>query len=252
MPQSDFLPRPARTRPLTVRLAHHADQVKAAQALRYQVFAEELGARLDSRTPGLDIDLFDAYCDHLLVCDEESEQVVGTYRILPPAQAQRLGSYYSDAEFDLIRLQSIRPYLVELGRSCVHPDYRTGAAIALLWGGLADYMSRYRHRYLIGCASIGMGDGGYQAVSVARQLLQRGLAPVEWRVQPRQPLPNTAFSAQGGDAAIPPLIKGYLRAGAYLCGEPAWDERFNSADLLLLLPMERIDRRYARHFFKSV
>ncbi|WP_269531216.1 GNAT family N-acetyltransferase [Chitinimonas sp. BJYL2] len=238
---------PQLTRQLTVRLAQTADEVREAQALRFKVFAEEMGARLSSRTSGLDVDLFDAHCDHLIARDEDTGEVVGTYRILPPARARALGGYYSDTEFDLTRLQHIRDRMVEVGRSCVHPDYRNGTTIALLWAGLADYMHRGNHDYLVGCASISMADGGHVAASLYRQLKRTSLAPVEWRVTPRCALPLDALD---GDrpAVLPPLIKGYLRAGAFVCGEPAWDPDFNTADLLILLPMQQLNQRYMRHF----
>jgi putative hemolysin len=139
-------------------LASHEGDVRAAQKLRWKVFAEEMGARLVTPEAGLDIDLYDAYCDHLLVRDSATGEVVGTYRILGPDAARRIGGYYTDQEFDLTRLQHLRGRMVELGRSCVHADYRGGAVISLLWAGLAEYMLKNQHDYLIGCASIGMGD----------------------------------------------------------------------------------------------
>jgi len=240
--------RPAKSqRPaLSVGLALNADEIRAAQKLRYRVFAEELGARLPTRTPGIDRDIFDAYCEHLVVRDDATGQIVGTYRILSPEQAATIGSYYSEGEFDLTRLQHLRPRMVEIGRSCVHPDYRNGATIALLWSGLADYMQRCGHEYLIGCASISMADGGHAAASLFRRL-DSHLSPIEFRVFPRCPLPLDALR-QDVAAELPPLIKGYLRAGAYLCGEPAWDPDFNTADLPILMPMSRLTARYSRHF----
>ncbi|SFN28694.1 Putative hemolysin [Formivibrio citricus] len=235
---------------LTIQLARDEDAVRAAQALRYKVFAEEMGARLTGREPGLDQDLFDAYCDHLIAQDDETGEVVGTYRILPPHQAKRLGSYYSDTEFDLTRLAALRPQLVEIGRSCVHPDYRTGATIALLWSGLADYMHQRGHQYLIGCASVPMIDGGHLAASLYRKLAEKHLSPAEWRATPRCALPLNALNRKL-DPETPPLIKGYLRAGAMICGEPAWDPDFNTADFLILLPMRKVNARYARHFMKN-
>lgn len=240
----------AERRTLSVSLAHSETDIRAAQALRYKVFAEEMGARLACREPGIDADLFDPYCDHLLVRDDQSGEVVGTYRILPPAQARRLGTYYSETEFDLTRLQHIRPSTVEVGRSCVHADYRTGATIALLWAGLAEYMATHQYQYLIGCASMSMADGGHMAASVFRTLSAKSISPIEWRVFPRCPLPLDALDDKQ-QAEIPPLIKGYIRAGAYVCGDPAWDPDFNTADLFVLLPMSRINARYARHFLKD-
>jgi putative hemolysin len=231
---------------LSVGLAHSEREILAAQKLRYRVFAGELGANLPTRTPGVDQDIYDPYCEHLVVRDENSGAVVGTYRVLSPENARQIGSYYSENEFDLTRLQHLRPRMVEIGRSCVHADYRTGTTITLLWAGLAKYMLENRYDYLIGCASISMADGGHAAASLYNRLGQN-MSPIEYRVFPRCPLPLAALK-NDLPAELPPLIKGYLRAGAYVCGDPAWDPDFNTADLPILMPMSRLDGRYAKHF----
>ena len=243
-------PATPRKRRLHVGLAHSQSENREAQKLRYRVFAEELGARLPTRTPGVDIDLYDPYCDHLIVRDEDNNRIVGTYRILAPDAARRTGGYYSETEFDLTRLQLLRESMVEIGRSCIDPDYRTGATIALLWSGLARYMAQGNYRTLIGCASIGMADGGHIAANLYSRLGEH-MAPPEYRVFPRHPLPVERL-CNGQPAELPPLIKGYLRAGAYVGGEPAWDPDFNTADLLIMLPMSRVESRYARHFMERM
>jgi putative hemolysin len=243
--RSNFQPGPASR--YHVSLAVDDSEIREAQRLRYAVFAEEMGARLSSVLAGHDIDLYDPFCDHLLVRELGSGEVVGTYRILPPDAAKSVGSYYSEQEFDLTRLNFLRPRMAELGRSCVHPAHRSGGVIARLWLGLADYMTRYGYEYLVGCASIGMADGGHIAASVYRQLTANHLAPIEWRATPRYRLPVESLD-DGQTAALPPLIKGYTRLGAMVCGEPAWDPDFNTADLLMLLPMAQLNRSYARRF----
>ncbi|MFT3849427.1 MAG: GNAT family N-acyltransferase [Propionivibrio sp.] len=235
--------------PLSVGLAISEREILGAQKLRYRIFAEELGARLDPRTPGVNQDIFDPYCEHLVVRDESSGEIVGTYRILAPEQAKAIGSYYSETEFDLIRLQHLRPRMVEIGRSCVHPDYRTGTTIALLWSGLAQYMTNRGYDYLIGCASISMADGGHGAAALYDRLGEY-MSPIEYRVFPRCPLPLAALR-NDQRITVPPLIKGYLRAGALICGEPAWDPDFNTADLPILMPMEKLADRYSRHFVEK-
>ena len=167
--QTDQSPRPERHR-LSVGIAQSPREILQAQKLRYRVFAGELGARLPTRTPGVDQDIYDAFCDHLVVRDENSGSVVGTYRILSPEKACKVGNYYSENEFDLTRLQHLRPRLVEIGRSCVDADYRTGATITMLWAGLAKYMIDNRYGYFIGCASISMADGGLAAASLYSRL----------------------------------------------------------------------------------
>ncbi|QLG88682.1 GNAT family N-acetyltransferase [Chitinibacter bivalviorum] len=232
---------------LSVSIAKTKSEIKAAQALRYRVFAEEMGAKLSTKEPGLDQDLFDKYCDHLIAQDNLTGEVIGTYRILPPHKARKVGSYYSDTEFDLTRLQHIRSQLVELGRTCVHPDYRTGSTIALLWSGLTQYMVKNNYQYMMGCASVSLNDGGHTAASLYRKIAKKAMAPVEWRVFPRCPLPISALDEKI-EIETPALIKGYLRAGALVCGEPAWDPDFNTADFLMLLPTQNINNRYAKHF----
>jgi putative hemolysin len=231
---------------LTVGLATCEADVLAAQKLRWQVFADEMGARLPSRVPGVDQDIYDPYCDHLIVRDENSGRVVGTYRILSPQASRRIGGYYSESEFDLTRLGHLRQHLVEIGRSCIDAEFRSGAVIALLWSGLANYMKQNGHEYLMGCASIGMKDGGHNAAGIYNVLTEH-MAPLEYRVFPRCPLPLDRIEA-ASTPEVPPLLKGYMRAGAWICGEPAWDPDFNTADLLLLMPMSRVEGRYSRHF----
>ncbi|MCL2525245.1 MAG: GNAT family N-acetyltransferase [Betaproteobacteria bacterium] len=231
---------------LTASLARGVGEILEAQRLRHRIFADELGARLPSRTPGVDHDIYDPFCEHLLVRDWQSGEVVGTYRILAPEDAARIG-YYAENEFDLTRLRHLRPRLVEIGRACVHPDYRNGATISLLWSGLARYMVRHGYGYLMGCASISMADGGHAAASLYDRLAAEHLGPQEYHVFPRCPLPLAALR-RDQPTEVPPLIKGYLRAGAWICGEPAWDPDFNTADLPILLPMDRIAGRYARHY----
>lgn len=228
-------------------LAQSESEVREAQRLRYKVFAEEMGAHLQNGEQGIDRDIYDAYCEHLLVRDTDSNEVVGTYRILSPEQAKKLGGYYSEEEFDLTRFTIFRNHMVEVGRSCVHPDYRNGAVISLLWQGLAEYMVTGKYGYLIGCASISMADGGHMAASIYNRIKTDSLSPVEWRVFPRCALPLDALES-GLNAPLPPLIKGYLRLGSYVCGDPAWDPDFNTADLLMLLPMTRLNASYVRHF----
>jgi putative hemolysin len=233
----------------TVALARSEEEVREAQRLRYKVFVEELGAHVKTRLQGHDIDHFDPFCEHLIVRESGADRIVGTYRILSPEAARRVGSYYSESEFYINRLQNLRSRMVEVGRSCIHPDHRSGAVITLLWAGLAEYMVGNNYEYLMGCASIGMADGGHNAANLFSQIDPTHMAPAEYRTFPLHGLPIDRL-ANGQPALVPPLIKGYLRVGAWVCGEPAWDPDFNTADLLLLLPMSRMNPRYMRHFVK--
>jgi putative hemolysin len=230
---------------LTVAVASTPSEIEDAQRLRYKVFAEEFGAAIGKGT-GLDVDEYDAHCDHIVVRDQQTLRVVGTYRVLPPHAARRLGRLYSESEFDLRRLDGLRPSMIEVGRSCVHRDYRSGPTIMLLWAGLAQYMKAHRYRHMVGCASVALADGGQQAAFV-QHAAQRFLAPAEFRVFPLLRFPHEKIE-RWPHAEMPPLLRGYLRLGASICGEPAWDPQFNSADFLVLLSLERLHPRYARHF----
>ncbi|MFF2009401.1 GNAT family N-acetyltransferase [Streptomyces sp. NPDC058195] len=233
-----------------VSLAAGRDEVRAAQRLRHQVFAGELGARLDGTEPGLDTDAFDAYCDHLLVREQTTGEVVATYRVLPPERARAAGGLYAESEFDLGRLGPIRDDLVEVGRSCVHPAHRDGAVIALIWAGLARYMERTGHNWLAGCCSIPLADGGAAAAGAWETVRTKYLAPEDHWVTPRRLWQPTAAArpVRTGLATLPPLLRGYLRLGAQVCGAPAHDPDFDVADLYVLLSLRRTDPRYLRHF----
>lgn len=240
---------------LEVVWARSEEDVRAAQRLRYAIFADEMGARLSvppGSPAGHDIDLFDPYCEHLLVRlasteDGEPGEVIGTYRVLTPDAAKRVGGLYSETEFDLTRLRPLRGKMVELGRSCVHPDHRNGGAIMSLWGALAEFMVRNNLDTMIGCASISMRDGGHSAASLWEQLRQTHLAPIDLQVHPRLPLPVEELDRHL-QVEPPALIKGYLRCGAKILGAPAWDPDFNTADLPMLMRIADLPARYRRHF----
>ena len=174
-------------------------------------------------------------------------KVVGTYRALPPHQAARIGRLYAESEFDVSRLTHLRPKMVEVGRSCVHPDYRSGAVIMSLWAGLAAYMKHNGYETMLGCASVAMVDGGHYAANLYCALRDTAMTAPEYHAFPHTPLPVDELRT-GADVAPPPLVKGYLRLGAKICGAPAWDPDFNCADFLTLLRLSEINARYARHF----
>ena len=236
---------------IEVSWAKHQDEVREAQRLRYQVFANEMGARLPATIAGHDIDLFDDYCEHLLVRDGNTGTVVGTYRVLTPAQAKRVGGTYTDTEFDLTRLRNVRERMVELGRSCVHADYRHGGVILSLWGALFEFMSRNQLDTMIGCASIPMLHNGIvsgdAAASMWQQLSKSNLASIEFHVRPRLPLPIEELDTNL-PVEPPALIKGYLRLGAKILGAPAWDPDFNTADLPMMMQVKDLPLRYRKHF----
>lgn len=228
-------------------LTRDDELVEAAQRLRYRVFAEELGASLATTDPGRDVDHFDQYCDHLVVRADRTGEIVGTYRMLPPERVAAAGGYYSETEFQLGALADLRPNLVETGRACVHPDHRAGGVVSLVWAGIARYLLLTGHTHLMGCGSIPLADGGALAAGVWDLVQAKHLSPPERRVKPRRAW-DAASAPRAGRTVVPPLLRGYLRLGAWVCGPPALDPEFGVADLLLLLPLDRIDDRYLRFF----
>lgn len=247
MLQLDRSRRSAEQTRFAVSLAATAAEVEEVQRLRWRVFVEEQGARPADGCQGVEADRFDPFCKHLIVRDQSLGKAVGTYRVLTPDKARRLGGFYTEQEFDLAGLAAHRDQIVEIGRSCVHPDYRSGVVISLLWAGLAGLIMGTDARFVIGCASISMSDGGHEAASVYASLADEHLAGAGFRVTPRAPL---ALDRLRVDPFIkpPPLVKGYLRAGAEVAGPPAVDPDFGTADLPMLLTLDRLAPRYARHF----
>ena len=242
---------------LAVGWATTTDQVREAQALRYRVFVDEMGARLSAppgTPPGLDVDRFDAHCEHLLVqtaaTNDAPAQVVGTYRVLTPASARRAGGLYSDQEFELSRLDRLRPRIAELGRSCTHPDYRTGGVILMLWAALADFMGQNGLDITVGCASMSLHDGGHSAASLWHKLRLSHLADADLAAMPRLPLPVDGLRGDL-DVEPPALIKGYLKCGGKVLGPPAWDPDFRTADLPMMMNLADLPSAYRRRFIRT-
>lgn len=249
---------------ISVRWATCEHDVRQAQRLRYLVFAEEMGARLNppAGTPaGLDADSFDPFCDHLMVSSvvrncPGAGKLIGTYRVLSPQAAGRAGGLYIDTEFDLAPLSGLREHALELGRSCVHREWRSGAVIMALWAALLRYMLERQLDIMIGCASVSLGDGGQCAAGLWNRLQQTHLVAPELRVLPRvEWSPSLDYWSDLGPtnyaaALVPPLVKGYLRCGARLLGPPALDAAFNTADLPMLLRLGDLATRYRKHFLR--
>jgi putative hemolysin len=233
-------------------LAEDPSTVLAAQRLRYRVF--HAAHATSDATPlaansGVDQDAFDAHCEHLVVRDARSGDVVGTYRILTAERAREAGGFYSETEFDCARLRRLDARLVEVGRACVDPDYRGGSVITLLLTGLTRWVVANRYDYVMGCASIDVTRGMAEAATLCRRLVHEHLAAGEWRVVPHTPFRPGEYPPCA--AELPPLIKAYLRFGASVCGEPAWDAEFQTADVLMLLPMAAMDPRFRARLLRD-
>ncbi len=233
---------------LRVKLAHTQEEVRASQKLRYRVFAEEMGASVHSEHPGEEADHYDPYCQHLMVWDEASDRVISSTRILTGHMVRKAGGFYSEGEFDLSQVLRLPGNFIELGRTCVDPDFRSGAAIGMLWAGLAQFIDLNRIDYLIGCASIPLQDGGASAHAIMEQMRARHMAPEHVRVVPHRTVPPAEGEVSRRGAATPPLLKAYLRVGAWVCGEPCWDPDFGVADVFVLLDVDNLQERYVRHF----
>lgn len=232
---------------MVVGMAKSDADLRDSQRLRYHIFAEEVGARLKTDIEGLDTDPYDPYCQHLIVRDRANgNRVVASTRILFDMDAEIAGGFYSSTEFNLAPLLAQKGRIMEIGRTCVHPDYRSGSAISLLWMGLARFVDINSYTYMIGCASIPMYDGGAGALAAYAQLSADYLVEDALRVTPRLPLPHRDYTAV--EPELPPLLKAYMRLGARIAGEPCWDPAFNCADLLVVLRPADLRQSYLRRF----
>jgi putative hemolysin len=222
------------------RLARNSDEVRAAQALRYQVFNLELNEGLEqSHLTGLDEDQFDSVCDHLLVEHLSTGQIVGTYRLQTgPNAASRLG-YYSAREFEFAMFEPLRAEIVELGRACVHRQHRNLVVLGLLWKGIAEYAQQHGARYLVGCSSITSQDPAVGASAYA-DLWRKHLAAPQWRTCPLPAYDCSLAQLASEPVTIPKLLRAYLTLGAKICGPPALDQEFKTIDFLTLLDLEML------------
>lgn len=235
-----------RTKPsLVARFASSAADVKKVQKLRAKLFAEEYGVKFN----GLDADSYDPFCLHIMVFDQTRDRLVATTRLLTQEQARLAGGFYSAHEFDVSSLQQLPGRILEIGRTCVHPDYRSGGAITVLWSFLADYFMRENFNYLIGCASISLADGGMTLAQVMPVLREKHFVAPALRTQPTREIRLTMATSER--APLPPLLKAYLRMGCQIGGEACWDPEFNCADVFIFLDVQSLSGRYAQKFLKT-
>lgn len=219
------------------RLASSMADLQAAQALRFEVFNMELDEGLvQSYDTGLDVDPFDAACDHLIVEDVVHGTVLGTYRMQTGRRAAEALGYYSEREFDFGPFESRRAQILELGRACIHREHRNFSVLNLLWKGIACYAREQGTRYLIGCSSLTSQDAAEGAAAYVR--LQPKLAPVEWRTQPRVHFACPLDGLPQPAPRIPRLLSAYLALGAAICGPPAIDRDFRTIDFLTWADIE--------------
>jgi putative hemolysin len=219
------------------RLAGTAADLAAAQALRFEVFNLELDEGLvQSYDSGLDSDPFDAVCSHLIVEEQASGAVVGTYRMQTGRQAQHGLGYYSEREFDFAPFEAQRSQILELGRACIHQRHRNFAVLNLLWKGIAAHARDHGARYLMGCSSLTSQDAAVSAAAYAR--LVPHLAPAAWRTAPHAAFACPPHEVPQQAAHIPRLLSAYLTLGACICGPPAIDREFRTIDFLTWIDVE--------------
>jgi hypothetical protein len=255
---------------LEVRLASSAEDVDAAQALRYHVFYEEMGAQPTEamRAKKRDFDAYDDHCDHLLVIDhtrKDKNPIVGTYRLIRRDAAKACGGFYSASEYDISPILDYPGEVLELGRSCIDAEYRTGQVMQILWRGLSAYIFRYDVGLLFGCASLPGTDIQAHALPLSylyyHHLAPPGLRPratperyVDMRILPREAFdPNIAFNnmkldPRSGSNSLPPLIKGYIRVGGFVGDGAVIDTQFNTTDVFVIVKTDLITSRYLRHY----
>ena len=235
----------------TLLLSTDAEMIESAQRLRYDVFTAEPGFALTGTD---DADRFDEHCDHLLVREDNSGDLVGCYRMLPPPGAIAAGGLYTATEFDVRALDPLRPSLVEMGRAVVRADHRNGAVVLLMWAGILAYLDRSGYDYVTGCVSVPThpdeGEPGSQVRGVRDFVARRHAAPVEYTVRPYRPVVLGGRTldeiAPPARPTVPALMRGYLRLGAQVCGEPAHDPDFGVGDFPALLDKRRADTRYLK------
>jgi putative hemolysin len=232
-----------------VRLATCEADLRSAQRLRFEVFNKELNEGLESAwLTGHDVDRFDGACAHLLVEENTTGQIVGTYRMLPGPVAASSGlGYYSAQEFDFTPFEPFRAQILELGRACVHQDHRNQTVVGILWRGIAMYARSQGARYLLGCSSLTSQDPA-EGAAVYRQIAEKYLAPAAFRTSPT-PAYTFDLPAAGGSAGkIPRLMAAYLLIGCRICGTPAIDREFKTIDFLTLMDIENIPAAVARKY----
>ncbi|QCQ91863.1 GNAT family N-acetyltransferase [Rhodococcus sp. SGAir0479] len=226
---------------------------EAAQRLRYRVFSTEPGFVIPVSPDGRDADRFDDFCDHLLIRDNATTEFVGCYRMLPPDGARAAGGYYTATEFDLTALDPAAGRVVEMGRACVEAAHRSGSVLGLMWSGILHYLQLTGHDTVMGCVSVPMQDGPDAAIganvrAVRDFLLDRHAADRSRWAVPLRPVRVDGRALDDIEAParaqVPPLLRGYLRLGARICGEPAHDPDFGVADFVALQSLHAADTRY--------
>ncbi|MDD5728209.1 MAG: GNAT family N-acetyltransferase [Victivallales bacterium] len=243
-----------------IKFAENDAEIEATMRLRYEVFNLERGKGLESADRSqIDRDEFDEHCLHLIIVEKKNSRIVGTYRVHLGIVAKNELGLYSQREYAIEGIDKIIDEVIEVGRSCVHPDFRNGAVIGLLWVGIGEVLTRSGLRYLLGCVSLNPVDSN-AGWALYEHFRQRDKLCKKLRAKPVSGFELPPPDQEKVDAYleertallkyIPPLFKGYLRLGVTICGEPLLDREFGSIDFLILLDYHKLPEKYVKHFFK--
>ena len=223
--------------------------IEDVQRFRFKVFVEEFSITFTDNFHDMDIDDFDQVCDHLVVRETTENSIVGTYRLITPAAAKKIGSMYCDSLFDLSPINHLRDQIVEIDRSCIDKQFRNGYTILLLWKEIYKFILNSSHQYIMGCSSISLADGGLLASNVHQQLIAMNRFSNKLKIKSKHPIQLSENLAHNY-MSIPAILKGYLNVGASICSEPGVDPLFNTVDYLTILKMTDMNSKYVKRFLR--
>ena len=230
-----------------VSIASDKKSIDACLRLRYEIFSNEMGANLQSIERGLDKDRFDDICKHLMVVEKSTNRIVATTRLLSSSDVSYTGFFDSETKFDISNVLDLPGHIMEVGRTCIDKDFRKGIVLTKLWQGVARVVSLTKVDYLIGCTCVPITSGDHYINLLMQHLRSKYYSSEDNRVHPLVPLPKGEGNYTG-DVIMPTLLKGYIRQGAVICGEPHWDAEFGVADVFVLLDCNNMTSHYTRHF----
>ena len=223
--------------------------IEEVQRFRFKIFKDEFSTVFPDANQDMDTDEFDHVCDHLIVRQSIDHRIVGTYRLITPKAAQKIGSMYCDSLFDLSPINDLRESIIEIDRSCIDKQFRNGYTILLLWTEIYKFVKHSNYQYIMGCSSISLSDGGLLASKVHQQLIEMNRISDKVKIKAKHPV-QLLNSSTCDDVSIPAILKGYLNVGASICSEPGIDPLFNTADYLTILKMTDMNPKYIKRFLR--
>jgi putative hemolysin len=223
--------------------------IEEVQRFRFKIFQDEFSIVFPDANQDIDIDVFDHVCDHLIVRQSIDHRIVGTYRLITPEAAKKIGSMYCDSLFDLNPINDLRESIIEIDRSCIDKQFRNGYTILLLWKEIYKFIKNSNYQYIMGCSSISLADGGLLASNVHQQLIAMNRFSNKLKIKSKHPIQLSENLAHN-DMSIPAILKGYLNVGASICSEPGVDPLFNTVDYLTILKMTDMNSKYVKRFLR--